>query len=249
MEKQPLAMTLRPGKIGVLPRSSKPWKALLISDMHLAQVDGDSYFPHDAEVRMFEALPRVVAGEKPDQVFMLGDIFHGTDQLTDEWIDESISRFVSAIGPGIPIFLLGGNHDRRVFDRRGNAWQQAHSASLMVFNGSRAPLLLQVESTTGKHAFLTHDGGNNLWLSADQVVPFLLGLKEANGIDPATLLVAGHTHRVVDLSKAAGTRGSSRVASLGCFTGCAKHSPGLDYGIIQETPDGEFVYRPGHGRQ
>jgi hypothetical protein len=36
LDKQPNAMQLRPGKIEVLKRPSRPWRALCISDLHLA---------------------------------------------------------------------------------------------------------------------------------------------------------------------------------------------------------------------
>jgi hypothetical protein len=189
-----------------------------------------------------------VAAERPEQVFLLGDVFHGTRNITDKWVDETFAKLVAAAsGASVStIFALGGNHDRAVFDARGNAWQQAHGTKLRVFNRKGAPLLVALPAAKGsKQAILTHDGGNNLWLTGSQVVPFLLGIKEANGIAPDVLLVAGHTHKVVDLSCAAGTMGQSRVASLGCFTGCSKHTPGLDYGMVEETANGDFVYRPG----
>lgn len=136
-------------------------------------------------------------------------------------------------------------HDRMLFAHCGSHWQAADaSGKLTVFSGTKAPLLLELASTKSgskPSAFLTHDGGNALWLEPGEVAPFLRGLRAANRVPDGSWLIAGHTHRATSLLPAC------KAASLGCFTACSKHSAGLDYGMLTEDDTEGFVFRAGNG--
>ena len=110
-----------------------------------------------------------------------------------------------------------------------------------MIRGKDCGLELELEAANGtSKAYLAHDGGNNL--RDFDVVPFILGIKEANSIPPEAPLVTGHTHHASDHS-----RDENRVASLGCFAG-RRVGNGLEYGILEETAAGDgFTFRPGSG--
>lgn len=125
-------------------------------------------------------------------------------------------------------------------NERGTAWISSFGERLHVVRGKDCGLELELDSSSGtSKAYLAHDGGNNL--RDFDVLPFILGIKEANGIPPESLLVTGHTHHASDHSKDA-----NRVACLGCFAG--RRVGGLEYGVLEETEAGDgFVFRPGSG--
>jgi len=238
------------------PANSGRWRCLLISDLHLAPTDGASYFPKAAgEAALNRGLQSVIERERPHQLFILGDVFHMPGRLTpmdgayDMWCGGAMSKIVEvAASEGVnEIYAMGGNHDRALFAHRGAQWQAAGGGRLAVFSSVNSPLMLELVSTCG-HAscFLTHDGGNALWLGPAEVEPFLRGLRQANNLPDSAWLVTGHTHRAVDLTTLPREL-ACKVASLGCFTACSKHSCGLDYGMVTEDDTQGFVFRADNG--
>eukprot|EP00727_Mastigamoeba_balamuthi_P005063 m51a1_g14555 hypothetical protein (338) ;mRNA; r:1015689-1017515 len=211
------------------PADGGPWKALLVGDLHLGQTPGASYFTDAAQLRAIEALPGIVRSQGVRQAFVLGDLFHSTASLDTQWSADRIARIVELLSP-LPVYIIGGNHDRYWFSSCADKWRTAVGPTLRVFSG--AELLLALRSSTGARVLLTHDGGNNLRLLPGQVAPFVLGLKIANGLERSEWLVTAHTHSAVLVDK-------WRCASVGSF------GANGEWGVIEELGSGDFTFTHG----
>lgn len=102
------------------PKDTGEWRCLLVSDLHLAQRDGASYFPARAgDDALSEGLRSVVQRENPRQLFLLGDVFHASghamvgaaDSSFYAWTDSVFERILSALsGSSVAeVYALGGN--------------------------------------------------------------------------------------------------------------------------------------------
>jgi len=94
-------------RLANLPEAWRGRKAALISDVHLGHVRNDSF------------LRRIVADvlkEKPDAVFITGDLYDGT-AIDARRAAEPLSRLTAPHG----VYFVAGNHEQFVDDR--NHWR------------------------------------------------------------------------------------------------------------------------------
>lgn len=92
------------------PRPDAGWKALLISDTHLARDDGFSYFSAEAGRVMLAALPTIIEREQVRQIMVVGDVFHyitGDVQEHKEFCKQTFVQLLAA-AKGLPVHVIGG---------------------------------------------------------------------------------------------------------------------------------------------
>lgn len=191
----------------------KPLNAILVSDFHLSN-DGNSYFSVQANKNTINFFPILVQELKPDQIFVLGDLFHGSQQ-NNQYVSR-VMRLFSELEQ--EIFIIGGNHDEVLIAAQADAWP---SATLHIC----LDLFLTYETDYDKIWF-THDGLNPYYLHNSEVPAFLTSLKHTYELDDHHWLITGHTHLPCLL-------GEVKVASLGCFNVDGHNQP-LSYGVAKE---------------
>jgi predicted phosphodiesterase len=188
--------------------------ALLLSDLHFAQ-EG-SYFSYDSIPDTISVFQYLLLTVKPDQVILLGDLFHRSQKKND---------FVSQIMQVLyeikqEVFLLSGNHDHRLIKALKSDWD---TSELHICSSS----FLVYETASDKIIF-THDGNNPFWLDKSEIPGFLMSLKRGYELNSRHWLITGHTHLPCLLEE-------QRVASLGCFNVEAENHV-VSYGIVKESP-------------
>ncbi len=184
---------------------------ILVSDLHMPAPHSRGYFSSRSCIRALDALIAVVNDEQPDEVWVLGDFFHMSAYQQD-YHGEQLQQFQTSIGAHIVI--MTGNHDKHLLQ------QFAQIASVPNLEIVCTPFVTLYPAkplqewptqtdTCGKQAtclperlivpavWLTHDGGQPLWLSEAQCVPYLQQLRTQWEIPPTDMLVTGHTHHVI----------------------------------------------------
>ncbi|KAH3766274.1 hypothetical protein Pelo_1868 [Pelomyxa schiedti] len=224
---------LRRGVLGALPApTSGKWNAILVGDLHLT-CTGDSYFTVDAQKQALEDLQKVVATTRTDQLIVLGDVFHqmsgpmARNVQNKEFFLSTVNSLCTACNS---VYIIGGNHDRFAF--------QLYRSSLSTIpNLQYSPKeLLCLTSTNGSKAYLTHDGGNGLWIAKEQVTPFIQGLRAINELTPHDLMVCAHVHQPTDL------RPATSSVSIGTFTALSgTPTTTHQYALLQEDDGGRFT--------
>lgn len=130
------AMKLNPGRVQKIGRPARPatrWRCLLISDLHLAFSEGEGYFPKAGEDLMWSALPKIVAHERPLQIFVLGDLFHfktgpvASGPEWTSWVDACVKRLLESVDGVSEVWFLGGNHGFFAFPLPHNCCTPSHS--------------------------------------------------------------------------------------------------------------------------
>jgi DNA repair exonuclease SbcCD nuclease subunit len=192
----------------------KSLNALLLSDLHFAQER--SYFSYDSIQDTLQVFQFLLLKVKPDQVILLGDLFH-RGQKKNDFVSQ-IMQVLHEIKP--EVFLLSGNHDHRLINALKNDWD---TSELHICSSS----FLVYETTSDKMIF-THDGNNPFWLHKSEIPDFLMSLKRDYELNSRHWLITGHTHLPCLLEEL-------KVASLGCFNVEAEKQV-LSYGIVKESP-------------
>jgi DNA repair exonuclease SbcCD nuclease subunit len=192
----------------------KSLNALLLGDLHFAQ-EG-SYFSYDSIQDTLQVFQFLLLKVKPDQVILLGDLFHRGQKRND---------FVSKIMQVLheikqEVFLLSGNHDHRLINALKNDWD---TSDLHICSSS-----FLVYETTSDRIIFTHDGNNPFWLYKSEIPDFLMSLKRDYELNSKHWLITGHTHLPCLLEEL-------KVASLGCFN-VEVEDQVLSYGIVKESP-------------
>lgn len=196
--------------------------ALLLSDFHVAD-DSSSYFSSRAIEETLAFLPILIKEEQPNQIFLLGDIFHGSVSY-GSYVELILSSLLKIKQP---VYVIGGNHDREVIFKSAEYWSKQN---LHIF----PDYFLKVQTKNGMTIWLTHDGGNGYWLDKTQVPDFINSLKQAYGINKSEWMITGHTHFPVVIEDV-------KVASLGCFN-LEGHNQPLSYGkLIETTDEGQII--------
>ena len=89
--------------------------ALLVSDIHLGKAETFQSFgipiPNQLNQENLDRLKTLVAQHQPQQIFILGDLFHSSKALVPEVLI-AWDQFVQASGANVT--LIVGNHDRRL---------------------------------------------------------------------------------------------------------------------------------------
>lgn len=204
----------------VRPISCKsPWHALLVGDLHLS----NGYAGKDrvkASERTLAALEQVFRNEQTHQLFILGDLFHSN--CGDATYRAHVYDRLQAISAE-KILILGGNHDRPYFQQE---W------SIGSITGVPEEFL-QLYSSRGESLWLTHDGGNPIWLSVVEVVPFLRALRSVNHLPAGNWMIAAHAHHPTCLP-------DEKLACVGNFNLAGEH-PRLSYGVFKDD-QGTFTF-------
>ncbi|KAH3745808.1 hypothetical protein Pelo_12795 [Pelomyxa schiedti] len=191
-----------------------------------------SYFSRSNQDKMFETLGRVITSVSPSEIIILGDVFHSVSQKEADpvWCLSIIEKFLSF---GLHATIIGGNHDRWMFEKWGDQWQKKHPKHLKVV---REKLMLAQDRAETHKFYFTHDGGTALWLSPLQEVPFVLGQRAAQGLQAGDCLCTGHVHRTHDMMEAHG------CASLGSCTGSGSS---FHYAVFTEAQQEPASLEPG----
>ncbi len=204
-----------------LPIPATPYRALLLSDMHLSVGPGRFGPGFDDEAFDFmEALAKDY-----DQLYILGDLFHAEDLDEQQALQDVVLARLASFET--PVIVLGGNHDRMLYGRYDPLRGGAHitpADMIRVYVGPEEGGMPQ------QSAFLTHDGSNNYKIiSEDEVIPFMRAIKDANDIHWMSWIVGGHTHHPA-------YNPGLRIAALGPFRreGDRKETspPGYSYAVL-----------------
>lgn len=187
--------------------------AVLISDLHLVD-DGSSYFSMNSIEQTLTVLPALINQVKPNQLFILGDLFH-SGQTNNHFVVKVMKMLYEF---PLEVFLIGGNHDRGLIYDLIVGWSKDN---LHIFSD----FFLTYETEYDK-IWLTHDGKNPYWLEKSMVISFLEALKTVYKLDKQHWLITGHIHFPCILE-------ANKVASLGCFN-VGGHNQPLSYGLIRE---------------
>jgi uncharacterized protein len=90
-------------------------EALLVSDVHLGKAETFQHYgipiPSQVNHSTLERLGDLCAQHQPRDLWILGDLFHSVDGLTDEVIDLWLQFLAST---QVRAYLILGNHDRRL---------------------------------------------------------------------------------------------------------------------------------------
>lgn len=191
---------------------------LLISDLHFSD-NFDSHFSDPAIKLTIEYLPSLVKKVTPDYIFILGDLIHGTQKLNEFCLD-LLDKLDSL---GCPVFIIAGSHDRYFYkeiDFTGYKYVRYiddHFASItFLYNQFQENIV-----------YLTHDGGNNIFLNSDEKKEFLNSLRQTYEIPEKSWLITGNNHfPFVDYE--------TKDASLGCFNfdSFKHHKTVLSFGLL-----------------
>ena len=187
----------------------KPLNALLISDLHLSD-EGRNYFSQQAIEKTENMLLSLVKEINPSQIFVLGDLFHVTQQNTP--YASQIMEFFRNLES--EVFIIGGNHDQVLIDALSEEWSDSN---LHIY-----PDTFLIYETGYEKIWFTHDGMNALLLHKSEVTDFITSLKRVYHIDTHDWLITGHTHLPCLLKE-------DKAASIGCFNAGKKYKP-LSYG-------------------
>lgn len=203
-------------------------KILLISDQHFSN-DGESYFSEQAIKLTIDNITPLYSKINPDYIFILGDLFHGSQEHNDYFYE----LFPKLDSLGCPVFILSGNHDRKYYDNIDfMAYKQVRFIDDYFITVSF--LYNQFQENI---VYLTHDGGNGLWLTLEQKKEFLHTLRKTYTIPESSWLIAGHTHYpFVDYEL--------KESSLGCFNfdSFKHHKTVLSFGLLS-FPSEETEFR------
>ncbi|MGB3308165.1 MAG: ligase-associated DNA damage response endonuclease PdeM [Nodosilinea sp.] len=92
-------------------------KALLISDVHMGKAETFQHYglPVSSQINhaTLQRLENLCTQYQPDHLWILGDLFHGRDGMSDGVIDAWL-RFLHRTQ--VSVHLILGNHDRRLHD-------------------------------------------------------------------------------------------------------------------------------------
>ncbi|MFX1284853.1 MAG: metallophosphoesterase [Promethearchaeota archaeon] len=192
---------------------SKPLNALLISDQHFSD-SNQSYFSIESIAPTMACLQRLITKVKPDQILILGDLFH-YGQQNNQFVFQIMS-FFSELDK--EIFMIGGNHDKELIENQIKDWSKnnfhIYSDSFLLYEANQ------------EKVWFTHDGNNPYWLDKSEVPDFIISLKKIYKFSVQHWLITGHIHLPCIIKE-------SKVASLGCFN-VEGHNQSLSYGIIKE---------------
>ncbi|WP_347404895.1 ligase-associated DNA damage response endonuclease PdeM [Nodosilinea sp. LEGE 06152] len=93
------------------------FKALLVSDVHLGKAETFQHYglPVSSQINhaTLQRLEALCTQYQPEQLWILGDLFHGRDGMADEVIDTWL-KFLHRTQ--VSAHLILGNHDRRLQD-------------------------------------------------------------------------------------------------------------------------------------
>ena len=168
-----------------LPEVWRGRTALLISDIHLGNVNGAGF------ARRVARLARLL---NPAVVFLAGDVYDGA-RVDPEWLAEPLA----AVQPPLGVYFCGGNHedigDAGAYEAalRGAGVEVLHDArvdleGLQIVGASYATSAHQLRLRSLLERLRLHDGGPSILLNH---VPHGLPIAEQAGVD---LQLSGHTH-------------------------------------------------------
>ncbi len=114
-------LTVGSTQLQLLPERAvyvEAWGGLLVSDLHLGKAETFQHYglPVSSQVNVatLERLEALCVRYWPSSLWILGDLFHGREGLTDGVIDAWL-RFLQATQ--VQAHLILGNHDRGLQDR------------------------------------------------------------------------------------------------------------------------------------
>ncbi|MHA2157046.1 MAG: metallophosphoesterase [Candidatus Hodarchaeales archaeon] len=199
-------------------RLKKALNALLISDLHFTEPGNNHfiprYFSFESIEKTMSFLPPLITKIKPDQIFILGDLFHA-GQSDNQFVTHIMSWFTHQEQE---IIVIGGNHDRKLIPK---LLQKRVYKTMQIITDP----FLQYETKFDK-IWLTHDGNNPFRLHKPEIPDFLVSLKEGYDLSQNYWLVTGHTHYPFMIEE-------KKIGSIGSFNYENSNDP-LSYGIVRE---------------
>ena len=205
-------ITLTETPIPIIPKM----KILLISDTHLgSEIDFNL-----ALEKFISELKNLVEVVKPTHIFHLGDLVDGTFTPTAGGFN--LSTALNKLNElAIPIYVIGGNHDRLY------ASQVNFSNTQYITLSQKYSLSLTIppQSNSNKPTkiYFAHDLGNNYKARYPASKPFVRWIKAGCRISKRDWLICGHTHE-------------SFLVKDECFSCIGQFSPECNnscYGIIE----------------
>jgi len=194
-------------------------KVLLISDTHL----GATVDPPAALTLFIDSLNNLVRNEKPNCIFILGDLVDGT-QSTSYLL--SVLEKLTTIST--PIYAMGGNHDREFFEEI--QWPKGNNVT--ITNCLSFKLSMNQPGKRNLDIYLAHDLLNNYRVRDPHAYFFASWIKDAcsSTIKPEDWLIIGHTH----------TGFVSHSSKIGCVGQFAPEIGVFGYSTIEFGPDPVF---------
>lgn len=165
------------------PPSSEPMKALMISDCHIG-----ARVQVDVAINLFiDSLNALIANENPTVLFILGDLVDGTQT---EDVFKAVLVQLTKID--LPIYVIGGNHDRKFFSLIN--WPS--NTNVTISEALAIQLTAQLPGRPDIKVFLAHDLLNNYRVRDPHAFFFADWIKQGakNYIKPEDWLIIGHTH-------------------------------------------------------
>ena len=127
------------------------------------------------------------------------------------------------LGYNSPVKIISGNHDRKFYNKIDFSVYENVEFSKCNF----IRIIFQSENTN-QTCFLTHDGGNGIWLPLEFKRKFVMDLKVLYEINQNDWLISGHTHTPF-------IEEENKLGSLGCFNfdSFKHHQTVLSFGILE----------------
>lgn len=259
---------MQAGSIKIIPApiDGKPWKALLIGDLHIIMTEGvGDRSLSDLDLTINRILPEVIRREQPREIIILGDIFHNVgvqlyhnrDTFFD-WANEYITKLVKICFESSSsvqqLIMMGGNHDRALFYDCADAWNEirpGHITACKEFFIELTPAVIPVGKTVTR-CILCHNGGHDHQIGSDRIFDTFHALHKLYGFGEGALLVTAHVHVYQNWSENDGNGNDEmsgerpRIGCIGTLSLNKKNRKVHHYGILNESVElGKFVFTGG----
>jgi predicted phosphodiesterase len=201
-------------------------KALIIADAHFDKtLSLSSTLP-----KYIKELGRIIAKEKVNTVFVLGDMLQNDDDMTIEKLKSIIKGFEYL---PVRVYIIGGNHDRSMlwelkYNKQGSNVKVIYDLAMLLVHPNPAP-------GTPPRIFLAHDLKNNFQLKPEEGQYFVKNLKSSfkDMIRSEDYLLVGHTHQTIDFKEL-------RCGSIGAYSEDLYRK---SYAILNTENGFEFTFR------
>lgn len=257
---------MQAGSIRVIPAPSdgKPWKALLIGDLHIIMKEGTGDRSlANLDITINRILPEIIRREQPREIIILGDIFHNVgfqlyynrDTFFD-WANDYVKKLVHICLDTSPcvqqLIMMGGNHDRALFYDFADAWNElrpGHVLACKEFFIELTPAVLPFGKSATR-CILCHNGGHDHQISADKVFDTFHALHKLYGFGGQALLVTAHVHVYHNWSEEGHpSTVPGECPRIGCIGTLSLNKKNLKihhYGILTESVEqGRFTFAGG----
>ncbi|KAH0789871.1 Ser/Thr protein phosphatase [Histomonas meleagridis] len=218
-----------PFKLPLIP--NKPERILILSDTHIG-----AYIAPEKSIPLFlRELQNVINIEQPTIICHLGDIVNGSFPNGATILQDVLTKMNDF---KIPIYAIGGNHDRDYFASLIPRWKNPQFIHPLKENAILLTTPAGPTHPNPTNMYLAHDLLNNYRVRDQFALSFLTWIKNGCKINSADWLITGHTHTSL-LSFA------TRTACVGQFSPEINVFGYTIIGINGENVSIETKYMPG----